>query len=81
MGRVRPVRSLFDSPRAGDDAELWALAGWVVLYPLPIVVGNALFWIFRRRHSVRALGAYTALSVIHPVIAAMGAATVAWFVR
>lgn len=59
---------LFDAPGSTASVLTWALALSILLYPMPVLAGNVLFWRQRTRASVKRLTAYTALTLSGPLL-------------
>lgn len=59
---------LFVHDAPGSESNRWldALAVAVLLYPVPVVVGNVLFWRRRKREPVGQLVRYTLLTTCGP---------------
>ena len=62
---------LFDAPDAASSPATVALALASVGYPLPVGLGNWLFWTGRRREGPRRLALYTAVSASGPALVAV----------
>ncbi len=62
---------LFDAP--GSETSFWtqAVAASILLYPVPVVLGNVLFWRQRKRTTPGRLGLYTLVTLCGPGLVAL----------
>ena len=58
---------LFDAPGSESNPITIAIATAIYAYPLPIIVGNILFWRRRKSSELSILTVYSAISLLSPV--------------